>query len=61
MSVTIKKNDTPEEIEKKMAEVIAALKKDQSTFHADKYLGKLKGLYGDPLTYQKQLRDEWER
>lgn len=29
-------------------------------FNAKKFAGKLKGVFGDPLEYQKKLRDEWK-
>ena len=61
MTVTIKKTDTPEDIDKKVAKVIAGLKKGTTSFQADKYVGKLKGLYGNPLTFQNKMRDEWSR
>lgn len=28
-------------------------------FDAKKFSGKLKGVFGDPLKYQKKLRSEW--
>ena len=28
-------------------------------FNAKKFSGKLKGVFGDPLEYQKKVRNEW--
>lgn len=28
-------------------------------FNARKYAGKLKGVFGNPLEYQKKVRNEW--
>jgi len=61
MTIVINKTDTPAQIEKKLAQAVAAAKKGRKKgFKAKKYAGRLKGLYGHPLAYQKRLRDEWE-
>ena len=63
MTVVINKTDTKAQIEKKLAKAMTAAKKSKKKkgFNSKKHAGKLKGLYGDPLEYQKRLRDEWER
>lgn len=61
MTVIIKRTDTKAQMKKKL--VLAASKKNKRSkkgFDAMKYVGKLKGLYGDALAYQKRLRNEWE-
>ncbi len=59
MTVYIKKTDTVEQMNRKIARVMRAGKKKKG-FPAHKFLGKLKGVYGDGLEYQKKMRDEWE-
>lgn len=61
MSVTIKKSDTIQEMNEKIATVLRNMQKSNAkrTFNPHKYLGKLKGVFGDGLKYQKKLRDEW--
>lgn len=61
MTVYIKKTDTMEDIKRKMARVMRARGKKRKGFPAHKFLGVMKGVYGDPLEYQKKMRDEWER
>jgi hypothetical protein len=59
MTVRIKKPITKAKLEK----ADKLLKKKRSTkkkFNAKKFAGKLKGVFGDPVAYQKKLRDEWE-
>lgn len=55
MVVIIKKGESRENIE-------AALKRLEQNSKQSKlsdFYGKLKGAFGDGLTYQKQIRDEW--
>ncbi len=60
MTIVIKKTDSKELIETKLANFYAQRNKRKGKgFDASKYAGKLKGLYGDALKYQKRLRDEW--
>jgi hypothetical protein len=33
--------------------------KHHKNFNGKKYLGTVKGVFGDALEYQTQLRDEW--
>jgi len=44
-----------EKAEKKLLEKRAKLKR----FDAKKFPGKLKGVFGDPMVYQKKIRNEW--
>ena len=58
MVVKIKKPLTKaklEKAEKKLLEKRAKLK----GFDAKKFSGKLKGVFGDPVSYQKKVRNEW--
>jgi hypothetical protein len=61
MTVLIKKSDSKLEMKKKIIRVTSSSKRKQtkSGFDAMKFLGKLKGVYGDPLEHQKRMRDEW--
>ncbi len=63
MTVTIKKTDTIEQMNRKIEKVMRAGSKTKAkkTWDIDKYFGKIKGVYGDGLEYQKKMRDEWER
>ena len=56
MVVTIKKGAGKKEIE---AAVRSIEKKTKKPVLADFY-GKHKGKFGDGLTYQKKLRNEWD-
>lgn len=61
MTIVIKQTDTKELIERKLERFYASRNKRKAKgFDASKYVGKLKGLYGDGLKYQKRLRNEWE-
>ena len=58
MVIKIKKPLTKaklEKAEKKLLEKRAKLK----GFDAKKISGKLKGVFGDPVVYQKKVRNEW--
>ena len=57
MTVIIKKTDSKTEVAKKLSRFAASAKskKTPEGFNANKFLGKIKGLYGNPLEYQKQL------
>ena len=63
MTVTIKKTDTIEEMNRKIEKVMRSGSKTKAkkTWDPYKYLGKIKNVYGDGLEYQKKMRDEWER
>ena len=58
MTVEVRKPITKAKLEK-AAKLIAA-KSKRKTFNAKKHLGKLKGVYGDAIEYQKKLRNEWD-
>ncbi len=56
MVIVIKKDADQDEIK-------VALKKIKTNSKKPKlmdFYGKMKGKFGDGLTYQKKLRDEWE-
>ena len=58
MVVKIKKplvKDKMEKAEKKLLE-----KGTEKGFNAKKFSGKLKGVFGDAVSYQKKIRNEWE-
>jgi hypothetical protein len=57
MVVIIKKDATKEDIEKAIKMLDESLPKKQRL--ADFY-GKLKGVFGDGLEYQKKIRNEWD-
>jgi hypothetical protein len=58
MTVKVKKPVTKEKLEK--AEKLLLKKRGQQKgFDARKFSGKLKGVFGDPLVYQKKVRNEW--
>jgi len=61
LTVIIKKTDSVEVMNRKIARVLRAKRKSKNIFDPYKYLGKMKGVFGDPLEYQKKMRDEWER
>ncbi len=55
MVTVIKKGESKESIQKKMAQATSNSPKKDISKHA----GKLK-LKIDPIAFQKQIRDEWE-
>jgi len=55
MIITVNKDTKPEEIDKALKKLTKFKKKSLSSFY-----GKLKGSFGDGLTYQKKIRDEWD-
>jgi hypothetical protein len=58
MTIRIKKPITKAKLEK--AEKLLKRKRaSKKPFNSTKYSGKLKGVFGDPLEYQKKVRDEW--
>lgn len=56
MIIKIKKPITKAKIEK----AFAKFRSETKGFDAKKHAGKLKGVFGDGLQYQKTIRDEWE-
>ncbi len=61
MTVIIKKTDSVEVMNRKIEKVMRAKRKAKKEFNPYKYLGKMKGVFGDPMEYQRKVRDEWER
>jgi len=55
--IKISRKSKPEETRKAL-EKLANKRKKKSKKLLDFY-GKMKGAYGDPLEYQKKIRDEW--
>ncbi len=55
MVVTIKKGEGKKEI----AAALKRLEKKANKPALGDFYGKMKGKFGDGLTYQKNLRDEW--
>ncbi len=58
MVVRIKKPITKAKLEKAEQELLQK-RTSSKGFNAKKFSGKLKGVFGDPLTYQKKIRNEW--
>ena len=56
--VRIKKGNTAAEAKEALSQLIKSRQKQRKKI-AD-YYGKQPGLFGDGLTYQKKLRDEWQ-
>ena len=56
MTVHINSSLNPDDL-KKALEQINNVKKSNSMLH---FSGKLKGLFGDGLDYQKKIRNEWD-
>jgi len=56
--IKVSKNDTPEQTIKALDKLS---KKNKATKNKSlaAFYGKLKGVFGDGLTYQKQMRNEW--
>ena len=54
MVVTIKKNDSKKEVES----ALKSLKKKVKKPVLSDFYGKLKGSFGDGLTYQKETREQ---
>jgi len=54
MVITINKNTRREEIDAALKKLPKSKKKNLSSFY-----GKLKGIFGDGMEYQKKVRDEW--
>lgn len=59
MIVNIKKPITVEKIEKAFAK-LSKKREEKKGFDSLKHAGKLKGVFGDALKYQKAMRNEWE-
>lgn len=59
MTIKINKPITAAKLAK-AEKTLAANKNKRKGFNAKKYLGKVKGTFGDPVAYQRRMRDEWE-
>jgi hypothetical protein len=59
MTIRIKKPITKSKLDK-AEELLIKNRKKQKGFDAKKFSGKLKGVFGDALKYQKKLRNEWD-
>ena len=57
MVVRISKKSKPEEVKKALKKLSAQRRKKKKTL--TDFYGKLPGAFGDALTYQKKVRDEW--
>jgi hypothetical protein len=55
MVITINKNTKAEEINKALKKLPKTKQKSLSSFY-----GKLKGVFGDGLAYQKAIRNKWD-
>ncbi len=55
MVVTITKETSKEEITELLKKLKSSNKKGLKDFY-----GKLKGVFGDGLAYQKRIRNEWD-
>jgi hypothetical protein len=58
MTINIKKTLTRSKLEK-AEKLLIEEKSKQKGFDAKKFSGKLKDVFGDPLKYQKKLRNEF--
>ena len=56
--VKISKNSKPEDTHKALNKLAEKIRKKPLRTLADFY-GKMPGVYGDGLTYQKKIRNEW--
>lgn len=59
MVVKVKKPLTKKKLEKAEQLLKDKGRSKKKLLDAKKFSGKLKGVFGDPLKYQKQLRSEW--
>ncbi|MEO6850439.1 MAG: hypothetical protein ABI203_00680 [Mucilaginibacter sp.] len=57
MVVTINKNTNSKEIDEALKKLEGS-KKNKKTVNS--FYGKLKGVFGDAMEYQKKVRDEWD-
>ncbi len=57
MTIRVKKPITKSKLER--TEEQLAKKRLKKGFDAQKFSGKLKGVFGDSLKYQKKVRNEW--
>jgi hypothetical protein len=57
--VKISKHSKPQDARKALDKLAEKGRKKPRKTLAD-YYGKMPGIYGDGLTYQKKVRDEWQ-
>lgn len=57
--IKVKKPITKSKLEKAEKKLIEKRSK-KGGFDAKKFSGKLKGVFGNPVKYQKKVRDEWD-
>jgi hypothetical protein len=56
MTIHINSNSSPNDLEKELKKLSESKKNSNSLAQ---FAGKLKGVFGDGLDYQKKLRNEW--
>ena len=56
--IKVSKTDTPEQALKALGK-LTKRKQPKKTKSLASFFGKLPGAFGDGLTYQKQMRNEW--
>ena len=56
--IKVSKNNTPEQTLKAL-EKLSKKNKVQKSKSLASFYGKMPGIFGDGLTYQKQIRNEW--
>ena len=56
MVITVNKHTKAKEIDA----ALKSLEKSQQSKKLSSFYGKLKGVYGDALEYQKKVRNEWD-
>jgi hypothetical protein len=57
--IKISRNSSQQDARKALDKLAKKTRKKPAKTLAD-YYGKLPGIYGDGLTYQKKIRDEWQ-
>lgn len=57
MIIKISRKSKPEETRKALDRLVSQRKKKGKKL--SDFYGKMKGIYGNGLTYQKKIRDEW--
>jgi len=57
MAITLKRTDSDAQVERKMSRASRSKRKDrEATFDPYLFLGKLKGVFGDGLDFQRRER-----
>jgi hypothetical protein len=60
MTIRVKKPVTKSKLDKAEKQLLEQRSRRKQGFNAKKFSGKLKGVFGDPLKYQKKVRNEWD-